>query len=159
MKGEIVPQGAKNEALQILCATLLTPEKIHISNIPEIVDVMRLVDLLKDLGVEVVRLKEGEFTFEAKNVRLDFMDTPEFKKQATSLRGSAPDSVRHGRPRAQGRGAAQRQCPPGGRTGGEVPLPRGAGAGPVPLSLAAGWAAHRPDGAGAGLPHGLHGRR
>jgi UDP-N-acetylglucosamine 1-carboxyvinyltransferase len=88
MKGEIVPQGAKNEALQILCATLLTPEKITISNIPEIVDVLRLVDLLKDLGVEVIRQKEGEFTFEAKKVRLDFLDTPEFKKQATSLRGS-----------------------------------------------------------------------
>jgi UDP-N-acetylglucosamine 1-carboxyvinyltransferase len=88
MKGEIIPQGAKNEALQILCATLLTPEKITITNIPEIVDVLRLVDLLKDLGVEVQRLKEGEYTFEAKNVRLDFLDTPEFKKQATSLRGS-----------------------------------------------------------------------
>jgi len=88
LKGEIVPQGAKNEALQILCATLLTPEKISISNIPEIVDVLRLVDLLKDLGVEVTRQKEGEFTFEAKKVRLDFLDTPEFKKQATSLRGS-----------------------------------------------------------------------
>jgi UDP-N-acetylglucosamine 1-carboxyvinyltransferase len=88
LKGEIVPQGAKNEALQILCATLLTPEKIIVRNIPEIVDVMRLVDLLRDLGVDVVRLKEGEFTFEARNVRLDFLDTKEFKKQAASLRGS-----------------------------------------------------------------------
>ena len=103
LKGDIVPQGAKNEALQILCATLLTPEKITIRNIPEIVDVMRLVDLLRDLGVDVERLQEGEFTFEARNVRLDFLDTKEFKKQAASLRGSimivGPLLARYGKAR------------------------------------------------------------
>jgi UDP-N-acetylglucosamine 1-carboxyvinyltransferase len=88
LRGEIIPQGAKNETLQILCATLLTADKMTIGNIPEIVDVLKLIDLLRDLGVEVVRQKEGEYTFEAKKVRLDYLDTPEFKKQAASLRGS-----------------------------------------------------------------------
>jgi UDP-N-acetylglucosamine 1-carboxyvinyltransferase len=88
LKGDITPQGAKNEALQILCATLLTPDKVTITNIPEIVDVMRLVDLLRDLGVDIQRIGVGEFTFEAKQVRMDFLDTKEFKKQASSLRGS-----------------------------------------------------------------------
>lgn len=88
LKGEIVPQGAKNEALQILCAVLATPEKVTITNIPEIVDVLKLIDLLKNLGVKTERIKEGEYTFEASNINIDYLQTPEFKKQAAALRGS-----------------------------------------------------------------------
>lgn len=88
LKGEIVPQGAKNEALQILCAVLATPEKVTITNIPEIVDVLKLIDLLKNLGVKTERIKEGEYTFEASNIKIDYLQTPEFKKQAAALRGS-----------------------------------------------------------------------
>jgi len=90
LKGELVPQGAKNEALQIICATLLTGEKVTIRNIPDIRDVNKLMELLQHLGVHIEmkgRLK-GEFEFHAKDIKLDFLDTPEFKKQASSLRGS-----------------------------------------------------------------------
>src|ERR1043165_1796944 len=88
LKGEITPQGAKNEALQILCAVLLTEEKVTISNIPDILDVNRLIELLAQMGVGVTKKGKGEFEFEAKNVNLDFLSTPEFKKQASALRGS-----------------------------------------------------------------------
>ncbi|MFM9051666.1 MAG: UDP-N-acetylglucosamine 1-carboxyvinyltransferase [Bacteroidota bacterium] len=90
LQGEIVPQGAKNEALQILCATLLTPEKVVIRNIPDIRDVNKLIELLQHLGVRVEQtgVLKGEFTFEAKEVNLDYLETPEFKKQAAALRGS-----------------------------------------------------------------------
>ncbi len=88
LKGEITPQGAKNEALQIICATLLTPEKVTISNIPDIRDVNKLIELLQNMGVKVEKKSAGEFTFEASDVNLDFIDTPDFKKQASALRGS-----------------------------------------------------------------------
>ncbi|MFM9027742.1 MAG: UDP-N-acetylglucosamine 1-carboxyvinyltransferase [Bacteroidota bacterium] len=90
LQGEIVPQGAKNEALQILCATLLTPEKVVIRNIPDIRDVNKLIEFLQHLGgrVEQTGVLKGEFTFEAKEVNLDYLETPEFKKQAAALRGS-----------------------------------------------------------------------
>lgn len=90
LKGEIVPQGAKNEALQILCAVLLTPEKVVIENVPDIVDVNKLIDLLEFLGVTVDRTRaaEGTFTFEAKNVDIDRLNSPDFKKKGGSLRGS-----------------------------------------------------------------------
>ena len=88
LKGEITPQGAKNEALQIICATLLTPEKVTISNIPDIRDVNKLIELLQHMGVKVEKKSAGEFIFQADNVNLDFLDTPDFKKQATALRGS-----------------------------------------------------------------------
>jgi UDP-N-acetylglucosamine 1-carboxyvinyltransferase len=88
LKGEITPQGAKNEALQIICATLLTPEKITISNIPDIRDVNKLIELLQNMGVKVEKKSPGEFIFEADQVNLDFIDTPDFKKQASALRGS-----------------------------------------------------------------------
>ncbi len=90
LSGEIVPQGAKNEALQILCAVLLTPEKVVIKNIPDIRDVNKLIELLQHLGVEVEQtgVLKGEFTFRAKNINIDFLNTPEFKKQASELRGS-----------------------------------------------------------------------
>lgn len=88
LKGELVPQGAKNEALQVICATLLTPEKVTISNIPEILDVKRLIDLVKGLGVKVERLDKGIYSFEAANIDLDYMYTPEFSRAASGLRGS-----------------------------------------------------------------------
>jgi UDP-N-acetylglucosamine 1-carboxyvinyltransferase len=88
LNGEITPQGAKNEALQILCAVLLTPQKITIHNVPEIVDVLKLIDLLRDLGVEVIRLAEGSYSFQASNVDLAYLTSPEFKKRGAALRGS-----------------------------------------------------------------------
>ena len=88
LKGEIIPQGAKNEALQILCAVLLTPEKVVIQNIPDIVDVNKLIDLLKDLGVKVEKTGHEEYTFQADDVNVDYLNSPEFKKKGGSLRGS-----------------------------------------------------------------------
>ena len=88
LKGEITPQGAKNEALQILCATLLTPEKVTISNIPNIRDVNKLIDILKDLGVTVKKISEDKYTFQADNINLEYLKSPEFREKGASLRGS-----------------------------------------------------------------------
>ena len=88
LKGEIVPQGAKNEALQILCAVLLTPEKVTVGNVPEIVDCLQLIDLLGRLGVEVERLSPGAYTFRAANIDLEYMKTEDYRKRAAKLRGS-----------------------------------------------------------------------
>ncbi|MBK6484839.1 MAG: UDP-N-acetylglucosamine 1-carboxyvinyltransferase [Chitinophagaceae bacterium] len=88
LKGTIVPQGAKNEALQILCATLLTDQKVVISNIPDISDVNMLIALLSDFGVEVKQLGKGKYSFRAKHVNLDFLYTKEYAKKAAKLRGS-----------------------------------------------------------------------
>jgi len=88
LKGEIVPQGAKNEALQIICATLLTREEVIIENIPDIRDVNKLIELLADFGVKVSKLSDDTWSFKADEVNLDFLHTPEFKKKATQLRGS-----------------------------------------------------------------------
>ncbi|MGQ0828775.1 MAG: UDP-N-acetylglucosamine 1-carboxyvinyltransferase [Bacteroidota bacterium] len=88
LKGEIIPQGAKNEALQILCAVLLTPEKVVIGNIPDIVDVNKLIDLLRDLGVKIEKTGHEEYTFQADNVDVDYLNSAEFKKKGGSLRGS-----------------------------------------------------------------------
>src|SRR5436190_11953087 len=103
LKGEITPQGAKNEALQIVCAVLLTPEKVTISNIPDIRDVNKLIELLQSLGVKVQKIADGEYTFEASDVNLDYLNTQEFKKQAGSLRGSimivGPLLARYGKAR------------------------------------------------------------
>jgi len=88
LKGEIIPQGAKNEALQILSAVLLTEEKITISNIPDIKDVNKLIDLLSALGVQVERLNKDTYTFEAKNINIDYFQSEEFKKKGGGLRGS-----------------------------------------------------------------------
>ena len=71
LKGEIKPQGAKNEALQILCATLLSKEKIIINNLPDIIDINILIELLKDLGVEVKKIKSNTYSFKAENINLD----------------------------------------------------------------------------------------
>jgi UDP-N-acetylglucosamine 1-carboxyvinyltransferase len=88
LKGTVIPQGAKNEALQVICAVLLTAEKVDMSNIPEIVDVMKLIDLLKDMGVKVERIDKGHYTFQADQVDLDFLKTADYKKKAAALRGS-----------------------------------------------------------------------
>jgi UDP-N-acetylglucosamine 1-carboxyvinyltransferase len=88
LSGEIVPQGAKNEALQIICATLLTDKDFRIENIPEIRDVLKLIDILKNLGVEVERIEKGVFRFNAKNINIDYLKSPEYAKQASGLRGS-----------------------------------------------------------------------
>lgn len=88
LKGELVPQGAKNEALQILCAVLLTPEKVTISNIPNIRDVNKLIDLLRDLGVKVYQLSEDTYEFTADNVDLEYLHSDKFKQKGSGLRGS-----------------------------------------------------------------------
>jgi UDP-N-acetylglucosamine 1-carboxyvinyltransferase len=88
LKGEIIPQGAKNEALQILSAVLLTSEKVTISNIPDIKDVNKLIELLSDMGVTVERLSADTYTFEAANIDLEFFHSDEFKSKGGSLRGS-----------------------------------------------------------------------
>ncbi len=88
LKGEIIPQGAKNEALQILSAVLLTEEEIIISNIPNIRDVMKLIELLGDLGVDVNKIEEGTYSFRAKNINLEYLISEDFKKKGASLRGS-----------------------------------------------------------------------
>ncbi len=88
MSGEVVPQGAKNEALQILCAVLLTPERVTISNLPDIVDVNKLIDLLASMGVKTQRKGPGTFVFQADDVNLDYFKTEEFRQKGGSLRGS-----------------------------------------------------------------------
>jgi len=88
LKGEITPQGAKNEALQVLCAVLLTPEKITISNIPDIRDVNNLIELLECLGVKITRLSKAVIGFEASSINLDYLLTDEFRAKSSSLRGS-----------------------------------------------------------------------
>lgn len=88
LKGELQPQGAKNEALQILCAVLLTAEPVTIHNIPNIRDVNQLIDLLGDMGVWVTKIGESSYRFQASDVNLDYMDTDAYKRKAASLRGS-----------------------------------------------------------------------
>jgi UDP-N-acetylglucosamine 1-carboxyvinyltransferase len=88
LKGEIVPQGAKNEALQILSAVLLTGEKITISNVPDIKDVNKLIELLGDMGVTVEQRAPDTYSFEAKNIDLDFFKSDAFKEKGGGLRGS-----------------------------------------------------------------------
>ncbi len=88
LTGELEPQGAKNEALQILCAVLLTDKDIKIENVPEISDVLKLIEILGNMGVEVERIKKGTYRFNAANVNIDFLKSPEYAKKAASLRGS-----------------------------------------------------------------------
>lgn len=88
LHGEIIPQGAKNEALQILCAVLLTDEEVRINNIPAIHDVNRLIEILGDLGVKVTKNGHGDYTFKADQVNLDYIKSEEFKKDGAKLRGS-----------------------------------------------------------------------
>ncbi|MBC6609430.1 UDP-N-acetylglucosamine 1-carboxyvinyltransferase [Hymenobacter sp. BT507] len=88
LKGEIIPQGAKNEALQILCAVLLTAEPVTISNIPDIRDVNKLIELLRDMGVKVGKIGVDTYVFQADDVHLDYLDTEAFVAQGRALRGS-----------------------------------------------------------------------
>jgi UDP-N-acetylglucosamine 1-carboxyvinyltransferase len=88
LKGEITPQGAKNEALQILCAILLTPEKVTINNIPDIIDINKLITLLGNLGVKIQKNAPGSYTFQADEVNVNYLETEAFKKEGGSLRGS-----------------------------------------------------------------------
>ncbi|WP_282054750.1 UDP-N-acetylglucosamine 1-carboxyvinyltransferase [Maribacter luteus] len=88
LSGEITPQGAKNEALQILCAVLLTAEKVTVNNIPDIVDVNKLIALLEDLGVNIQKKGKGSYTFQANDVNLDYLQSDQFKEDGRGLRGS-----------------------------------------------------------------------
>jgi len=88
LKGEISPQGAKNEALQVISATLLSPEKITISNIPAIRDVIKLIEILEDLGVKVEKVKEDTYTFQADDIDLNYLKSETFSQKGASLRGS-----------------------------------------------------------------------
>ena len=88
LSGEIIPQGAKNEALEVICAVLLTPEKVTIHNVPDILDVNNLIQLLRDMRVKVERPEVGTYTFQADDVDLDYLQTEEFLRRSASLRGS-----------------------------------------------------------------------
>ena len=88
LKGELTPQGAKNEALQILCAVLMTDQKVTISNLPDIIDVNKLINLLQCMGVKVEKVEKGTYIFQANNVDLDYLKSDDFKQRASGLRGS-----------------------------------------------------------------------
>ena len=88
LKGDVQPQGAKNEALQVLCPALLTSEKVRITNIPDIIDVNKLIVLLGNLGVKIQKNGVGDYTFQADEVNVDYLKTEAFKKEGGSLRGS-----------------------------------------------------------------------
>ncbi len=88
LKGDVTPQGAKNEALQILCAVLLTAEKVTINNIPDIIDVNKLITLLKNFGVKTEKIGKGSYTFQADEVDIEYFSTEAFRKEGGSLRGS-----------------------------------------------------------------------
>ena len=88
LKGEITPQGAKNEVLQILCAVLLTPQEVIIENIPDIIDVNKLIGILGNLGVKIQKLGKGKFSFKADDINLDYLESELFKTEGGSLRGS-----------------------------------------------------------------------
>ncbi len=88
LKGELIPQGAKNEALQVLCAVLLTDEKVTISNVPDILDVNKLLNLLKGFGVVVEQINKDTYSFQADNIDVDYLYTEDFRKQAGRIRGS-----------------------------------------------------------------------
>ncbi len=88
LSGEVTPQGAKNEALQVICAVLLTDEEVTLNNVPDIIDVNRLIGLLEGLGVEVQKKDENSFLFKAENINLNYLKTKEYYQKATSIRGS-----------------------------------------------------------------------
>ena len=100
LKGDIIPQGAKNEVLQVLCATLLTSEKVIIHNIPDIADVNNLISLLKNLGVTIEKINNSSYSFQAINLNSDYLYSEDYRKKAISLRGSimiiAPLLIRFG---------------------------------------------------------------
>lgn len=88
LKGNLFPQGSKNEALQVICATLLTDEPVIINNIPEIADVLNLIDILRELGVSVTKLKDNTYQFHTKNINTEYFFSEDFYKKSNSLRGS-----------------------------------------------------------------------
>ena len=88
LEGTISPQGAKNEALQVICASLLTSDPVRITNVPDILDVNNLIKLMQDVGVKVTRNAPHDFTFQADDVNLDFLDSVEFVQKCSKLRGS-----------------------------------------------------------------------
>lgn len=88
LNGDITPQGAKNEALQVICATLLTSQEVTISNVPNIIDVLKLMDLLEVLGVEITKLDDTTYRFRAANINLEVLKSDEYKKKGAGLRGS-----------------------------------------------------------------------
>lgn len=88
LSGTLTPQGAKNEALEVICASLLTPEEVKIKNIPDILDVKNLILLLTDIGVDVTRISRNEYSFKAENINLDYLESDEFIRKCASLRGS-----------------------------------------------------------------------
>jgi len=88
LKGEITPQGAKNEALQVICAVLLSPEKIIINNIPDIIDVNKLIFILGELGVTIEKLGKNTYSFQADNINMSYLESEDFKRDGSSLRGS-----------------------------------------------------------------------
>ena len=88
LSGDITPQGAKNEALQVICSTLLTVDPVRIKNIPDILDVNNLIKLLMDMGVKVTHNAPGDYTFQADELNLDYLDSLEFVRKCSSLRGS-----------------------------------------------------------------------
>ena len=90
LSGTIRPQGAKNEALQVISAVLLTKEEVVISNIPEILDVKNLILILEGMGVEVKRLDKGVYSFKAENVDEDYITSADFVRKVAALRGSRP---------------------------------------------------------------------
>src|SRR5690554_6336455 len=88
LKGEVQPQGAKNEALQILCAVLLTDEKVTVSNVPDIIDVNKLIDLLSSLGVKIEKTDRNTYTFQADEIDLSYLESESFRVEGKALRGS-----------------------------------------------------------------------
>ena len=88
LSGDVTPQGAKNEALQVICATLLTQEEVIIDNIPDIIDINKLINLLSSLGVKVKKIKPNKFSFKAENIDLNYFNSGQFKIDGKSLRGS-----------------------------------------------------------------------
>jgi UDP-N-acetylglucosamine 1-carboxyvinyltransferase len=88
LKGEIIPQGAKNEALQVISAVLLTSDEVIIKNIPVIRDVKRLIELLGGLGVKVNQITDESYSFQADDIDLDYLNSTDFRKKARSIRGS-----------------------------------------------------------------------
>ncbi len=88
LKGEIYPQGAKNEALQVLCAVLLTSEEVVMKNVPDIIDVNILINLLKDLNVKVKKIDSSTYSFKAENVNINYLSSEEYKKKSSRIRGS-----------------------------------------------------------------------
>ena len=88
LNGTITPQGSKNEVLQILCAVLLTPEKVTVNNVPDIIDVNKLIFILGELGVKIEKLGKNSYTFQADEINLDYLESEDFRKDGSSLRGS-----------------------------------------------------------------------